>query len=65
MTGNTNLLKRPFDLGLVLILELILVAHHQIGVWHTKLRESEDWVSGSFIIARLSTCLTSEHNTTP
>lgn len=32
-----SILKGSFDLSLVIILKLVLVAHHQVGMWHTKL----------------------------
>lgn len=33
----THILHRSFNFGLVFILELVLVAHHQVGVWHAQL----------------------------
>ncbi len=32
-----DLLNRALHFGLVLILELVLVAHHQVGMRHTQL----------------------------
>lgn len=34
---QTDVLHRAFNFGLVFILELVLVAHHQVGVRHTQL----------------------------
>lgn len=43
--SQTDILNRAFDFSLVLILKLVLVAHHQVRVRHTKLdsmREAEN-----------------------
>lgn len=43
--SQTDILNRAFDFRLVFILELVLVAHHQVRVRHTELdgvREAEN-----------------------
>lgn len=43
--SQTDILNRAFDFSLVFILELVLVAHHQVRVRHTELdgvREAEN-----------------------
>lgn len=33
-----DILNRAFNFSLVFILELVLITHHQVGVWHTQLQ---------------------------
>lgn len=43
--SQIDILNRAFDFSLVVILELVLVAHHQVRVRHTELnsgREAEN-----------------------
>lgn len=34
---QSDILDRAFNFSLVFILELVLITHHQVGVWHTQL----------------------------
>lgn len=39
---QTDIFNRAFNFSLVLVLELVLVTHHQVGVRHTQLHIKND-----------------------